>query len=46
VEKASVRQLKLAKHFLIILDCTPDVSHREQMSVILRYVQSDREKEG
>jgi len=46
VEKASVRQLKLAKHFPIILDCTPVVSHHEQMSVILRYVQSDREKQG
>jgi len=45
VEKANVRQLKLAKYFPIILDCTPDVSHHEQMSVILRYVQFDREKE-
>jgi len=45
VEKANVRHLTLAKYFPIILDCTPDVSHHEQMFVILRYVQFDREKE-
>jgi len=46
VQKTIIRTIKLAKYYAIIMDCTPDTSRQEQLSIVIRIVDMDIENES
>lgn len=43
VTKKIVEEIKSGKYFSIIVDSTPDISHVDQLSFIIRYIQEDKQ---
>ena len=41
VKHLILEEIKAAKYFSILFDSTPDVSHTDQMALIVRYVKVD-----
>lgn len=45
IKNRIVQKIKTAKYYAIIMDCTPDISRQEQLSLVLRIVDMDLNNE-
>ncbi|KAL4090604.1 hypothetical protein QTP88_025403 [Uroleucon formosanum] len=45
IKQKILRNIQSAKYFTIIMDCTPDIGHSEQLAILLRIVHMDEENE-
>ncbi|GJQ70545.1 hypothetical protein Trydic_g22946 [Trypoxylus dichotomus] len=41
VKKEIVSDIKAAKYFSVLLGCTPDLSHQQQLSLVIRFVKTE-----
>ncbi|XP_074801888.1 zinc finger MYM-type protein 1-like [Natator depressus] len=46
VKQKIVADLKSARYYFVILDCTPDISHTEQMTLMVRFVTTTEPSEN
>lgn len=46
VQLTIIQTIRLAKYYAIIMDCTPDTSRQEQLSIVIRIVDMDIENES
>jgi len=45
IKQKIIRNIQSAKYITIIMDCTPDIGHSEQLAILLRIVHMDKENE-
>jgi len=44
IRQKIISAVQNSKYYSIVLDCTPDASHKEQMTMIIRFVTSTEKK--
>jgi hypothetical protein len=45
IKQKIIKNIQSVKYFTVIMDCTPDIGHSEQLAILLRIVLMDEENE-